>query len=682
LNTNDPLQPSTSINVTLFVIAPVAAGVEAPAFVCGALPIQFTDASTNVPTAWSWDFGDGTTSALQNPVHSYSESGTYTISLEVCNALGCDVVSLTNFIEVDLECYTQNIPQHGNEVVTVCSGNLYDSGGPNAPYLEGSFGSITIAPPGATSVSITFSEFNYEEHSDALLVYDGVPTLSTLIGTFTGNELEGQTITSTSGVLTIQESTDHFGNLSGFVATFSCDAAPPISPRPSFSITANELCANQPVLFVDESIDFPTSWFWEFGDGGTSTEQNPLYFYSAGGTYTVSLTVCNEVGCNTGLQEISFTIDPDCVIENTPVNAQQVIGGCFGSLYDSGGANGNYADDNTGVTILYSLSGQITLEFIEFNVENIFDGVDIYDGAGTDAPILGSFTGTDLPEAITSTGSVITIVENTDFSVNESGFQINYSCSDVSPLNMGDAQIMVNNQELCDGIRSYAVNTNAEVESWSWDFGDGHTSTEANPEHTFLHSGAYNIAVTICNTEGCETMQTAIYSNKLSPEITAPDTVALGQEVQLYGITPQATHWNWDFGNGETADHATPVTSYSQAGWYDIQVEMINMDVHETCDASYTHPIFVDATLSNTEEAASLLEFSVFPNPTTGQVNLRGIESLEGNGEIRIRSLIGQVVRTQLLAPSISLSDLPAGIYLLEIVEGQQLVGRTRIVKD
>jgi PKD repeat protein len=680
VNTNDPAQPVATINVTLFVIAPVTANFDAPFFVCGTLPVQFTDASTNVPTSWNWDFGDGTTSTEQNPVHTYTENGTYTVTLQACNALGCDVISLTDFIEVDVDCFTQNIPQHGNELVTVCSGNLFDSGGPNAPYLEGSFGSITIAPPGATSITITFSEFNFEEHSDFLFVYDGTPEDGILIGSFTGTELQGQTLTATSGVLTIQEYTDHFVNLSGFAATFNCEATPPAAPKAFFSVLEEEVCANEPVMFMDESLDFPTSWFWEFGDGGTSNEQNPSYFYSQSGTYTVTLTACNAVGCGTLIWEITVTIDQDCVIDTMPVNGQQFITGCSGSLYDSGGVDSNYVDGNTGITTIFSTAGPITLDFVSFNLEEGFDFVAIFDGANTDAPLLGFFTGSVPPESITSSGPVITIVENTDEIINESGFQINYSCQgDILPLQA--AQIIITNEKICDGLRTFDVDVNAPIDSWNWNFGDGHTSTAANPEHTFPHNGAYNIEVTICADGECETIETMIYSNKLTPEISAPDTVAIGQEVQLHGLTSQATHWYWDFGNGETADHATPTTTYTEEGWHDIHVHMINMDVHETCDANHTHSIFVDGNLTNTAEA-ELLDITAFPNPTSDQLNLRGIEQLDRSAEIRLRSMLGQVVWTAPLEPSISLANLPAGMYVLEIVEGQQLIGRTRIVKE
>jgi PKD repeat protein len=61
------------------------------------LNVMFTDLSTNSPTSWSWTFGDTGTSALQNPSHTYA-AGTYTVSLEACNAQGCDTETKTNYI--------------------------------------------------------------------------------------------------------------------------------------------------------------------------------------------------------------------------------------------------------------------------------------------------------------------------------------------------------------------------------------------------------------------------------------------------------------------------------------------------------------------------------------------------------------------------------------------------------
>ena len=56
----------------------------------GTLTVNFTDASTGAPTGWSWSFGDGSTSTVQNPTHPYAGPGTYTVSLTVTSAFGAD----------------------------------------------------------------------------------------------------------------------------------------------------------------------------------------------------------------------------------------------------------------------------------------------------------------------------------------------------------------------------------------------------------------------------------------------------------------------------------------------------------------------------------------------------------------------------------------------------------------
>ncbi len=64
------------------------------------LTVQFTDLSTNSPTSWSWNFGDGDTSAVQNPSHIYSSGGMYTVSLTAANAYGNDTETKTGYITV------------------------------------------------------------------------------------------------------------------------------------------------------------------------------------------------------------------------------------------------------------------------------------------------------------------------------------------------------------------------------------------------------------------------------------------------------------------------------------------------------------------------------------------------------------------------------------------------------
>ena len=63
--------------------------------------IQFNDLTENFPVSWYWDFGDGNTSVLQNPVHTYSNNGIFDITLITSNSFGSDTVTYHQFIEID-----------------------------------------------------------------------------------------------------------------------------------------------------------------------------------------------------------------------------------------------------------------------------------------------------------------------------------------------------------------------------------------------------------------------------------------------------------------------------------------------------------------------------------------------------------------------------------------------------
>ncbi len=94
---------SDSLTKLNFITAgnpPVAAFTASPTTVTTGQSIQFTDQSTNSPISWSWDFGDGGRSSIQNPSHAYLIKGTYTVSLMVTNNYGSDTETKTNYISV------------------------------------------------------------------------------------------------------------------------------------------------------------------------------------------------------------------------------------------------------------------------------------------------------------------------------------------------------------------------------------------------------------------------------------------------------------------------------------------------------------------------------------------------------------------------------------------------------
>ncbi|MCP1715002.1 PKD repeat protein [Methanocalculus alkaliphilus] len=120
------------------------------------LIIQFTDTSTGTPDAWDWDFGDGTTSVEQHPIHTYTTAGYYNVTLTVANAAGNDSITKTNFIHakgfVDF-VIDENVFVYGN--VLSFSGNSVT--GPGATVvITGGFTTADINQGAAVAVSTIY----------------------------------------------------------------------------------------------------------------------------------------------------------------------------------------------------------------------------------------------------------------------------------------------------------------------------------------------------------------------------------------------------------------------------------------------------------------------------------------------------------------------------------------------
>jgi len=90
----------TKTDCVKVIAKPVAVFSASPTSGKVPLKVQFTDKSTGSPTSWFWNFGDGSKSFAQSPVHKYSKAGTYTVSLTVKNAVGRGSVTKTKYIKV------------------------------------------------------------------------------------------------------------------------------------------------------------------------------------------------------------------------------------------------------------------------------------------------------------------------------------------------------------------------------------------------------------------------------------------------------------------------------------------------------------------------------------------------------------------------------------------------------
>jgi PKD repeat protein len=283
--------------------------------------VDFTDLSTDNPASWDWEFdgGSSVTSTDQNPSIVYNTIGIYTVALTATNIYGDDFAEKTNYIEVVVE---DLIMADGES--TQCEGLFKDPGG-DGDYLQNGTDNIeythTIYPStSGASVRLSFSMLDVEPNGtsdcyDYITIYDGENISATEIGTYCGTDYtvigDAGVVTSSdpSGALTIYFLSDPLEVGAGWIADISC-YAPIIPPTADFISDVTSTCTGA-VQFTDAST-LANSWLWNFGDGQTSTDQNPQHTYTADGTYTVSLFVENAYGDDTYSITDMITVDmPD-----------------------------------------------------------------------------------------------------------------------------------------------------------------------------------------------------------------------------------------------------------------------------------------------------------------------------------------------------------------------------------
>ncbi len=284
--------------------------------------VDFTNNSVN-GTSFNWDFGDGGTSTATNPSYTYTAEGTYTVTLNADGgACGADDTINIDFVVVDaaLPCIV-NMPTSGTgDIQTSCDGTLFDSGGSTADYGANELAQITISPTGASTVNLDFIFFDVESGTapglcdyDYLEVYDGPNTASPLIDRYCNTNNPPATLTSTNGSVTIVFSSDPGLEEPGFEIAWTCNM-PTVVPNTDFVASVTTTCTGT-VKFTDLTTEGPLTWDWDFGDGGTSTDQNPTYTYASDGIYTVTLATTNGIGPDDEIKVAYITVDkPDAPI--------------------------------------------------------------------------------------------------------------------------------------------------------------------------------------------------------------------------------------------------------------------------------------------------------------------------------------------------------------------------------
>ena len=348
-------------------------------------------------------------------------------------------------------------------------------------------------------------------------------------------------------------------------------------PTANFSYNDSIFC-NVPsdVTFFNNSY-YSNSYYWDFGDGSTSTSTNPTHTYTSYGLFTVKLIATGPLGVDSIIKQQIISIDQNnfCITTLPISGAGNTLTQCSGTLYDVGGPSGNYYDEtDSWLTIAPPGSNQITLTFNSFDVEAPssstfcnWDYLEIFDGPDLTYPSLGQFCNalTGSPGVIASSGGALTVLLHSDQSVTGSGFEADWICSfptspPVSSFNFSDSIS-------CDPTIYFTDLSLNGPSSWYWEFGDGNTSTNQNPVHTYLTSGIYSVKLTTINSFGSDSI---IINNAITiidvDLQTIGDTSCGSASLNLVGNSASGIiNWYTDSGLqnlvGTGASFTTPILS-------------------------------------------------------------------------------------------------------------------------
>ncbi|GAA4012781.1 hypothetical protein GCM10022408_26960 [Hymenobacter fastidiosus] len=297
--------------------------------------VQFRDQSQNAPTSWRWTFGDGTTSTQQNPNHCYATAGTYTVALTATNTAGSttrtrpNYITYNNIIPLAASCAPATLAQCcGYGITRFTLGPLSQASAVGSYEDFSCTARVELTEGNQYPISLTTGTANAQDtrvwldlnndgvFSPAELLYQALNrtspsgTLSIPAGAVKDKPLRLRVLSDFVGGASQPCASPQLGQVEDYTVTVRTSTSPPVAGFTSDYVPGT--CVN-PVQFTDQSQNAPTSWRWTFGDGTTSTQQNPAHLYAASGIYTVALTATNAFGSATSTRPNYLTVTVPCL---------------------------------------------------------------------------------------------------------------------------------------------------------------------------------------------------------------------------------------------------------------------------------------------------------------------------------------------------------------------------------
>jgi gliding motility-associated-like protein len=477
---------------------------------CMGTPTSFTDLSKPAGgiTAWAWDFnGDGVTDAnTQNPSYTFPTAGTFPVHLTITwpPCVHDTIINVTVY----------PLPVPAFTATAVCVGTAT---------------SFTNTTPGATTSSWTFGDGTTSTTPNPTHIY---PASGTYTATLVSTSIQG-CVAQTQQIVTV-------------------------NGAPAANFTAQEVCQGAATAFTNTSANAST-YSWTFGDGGTSTLQNPTHTFATSGTYAVSLIAISQGGC-TNTISIPVKVDPlpeaDFTSNSVCIDAPTVF------------------TDASAVPAPSSIS-QWAWDFGDGSTALTQNPSHIFTTAGTHTVQLITISNSKCSD---TASKVITV----------------YALPVVSFT--GDS--LTHCMPWCVNFKDASSVAGGTLSKWTWNFGDNTPpviQTAAAPEsHCYPKAGTYDVNLTVVSNEGCQSnldkpayitiwpLPEAAFSANPQP------TSVLAPVVTLNDASTLAVAWHWNFGDGDTLGLQDPNPTHTYPsevpGTYPVQ--LIVYSIHGCSDTT------------------------------------------------------------------------------------------------
>ena len=353
---------------------------------------------------------------------------------------------------------------------TACSGTIYDSGGSTGNYGNDERIFYKIQPTGATSVTLNFTSLNLETNYDYLYIYDGDSHNDPLLTVLNGTTLP-PSITANSGKMLLEFRTDCATVASGWVANYSCNSNTVACEMPT-GLNESNMNHNSVQLnwnTVTGALSYEISFKQTLESTPTiytsTTNSKVISGLAAGGQYIWTV----KSVCGAGVKSIANSNE----FTNSSTITNIVDTNCSGTFTDTGGILGGYTNnENYTYTISPTGASSVTLSFSAFNIENNYDFIRIYDGPTTASTLLGTYTNTNTPPNITSSGGSLTIKFTSDNATTKSGWVANWTCASSCSL-PSTPTLSLSPTTICSGESSTLTITGNLNDATQWNVYSG-----------------------------------------------------------------------------------------------------------------------------------------------------------------------------------------------------------------